>query len=188
MKKILITFLILTAFQSNLRSQDISNAYNVFGFRAPFLQSGEFVATFNGNYYSYENDYTYEYEPDRFNTSNYGYMNFYARGLLAITDKVLIYTTLYLYPKYEREGKYGDNTYKNETTSTQNTYVYPYITLIFRPKRNLELSGSLYTYNRKYGYETTYSNPDQDPYAYEYDTKYFGGNLSINYFGKLWNK
>ncbi len=189
MKKITLIVTILIIAISTLHSQELNNAYSLWGFRAPLLKSGEFIVTAGGNYSSNDYDYKYDNDPDRFNNSEYSNMNFTARGILAITDKFLINTSLYFYPKRETSNsRYGNIDYENKSTSNLQSYLYPNLTLIYKPKKNFEISGSIFSYNVEQNYETIYSNADQEPYSYNQDYRSSGGNIYVNYFGKLWNK
>jgi len=188
MKRLILVSVLSAASITNLMAQDMSSAYSVWGFSAPFLKSGEFIVTGGGSYSTTDYEYTYENDPDYYSISNYSYKNLTTRGILAITDKFLVNLSVYYYPTRENMSKYGDNDYENKSKSTQQAYINPYLTLIYRPLKNLELSGTIYGYNNEQKYEQTYSNPEQEPYAYSYDYKYSGGSISVNYFGKLWSK
>ena len=187
MKKVILFIIILLLTITCSYSQNLNNLYSPWGFSAPFLKSGEFVLSTRGYYNWNDSETFYEDEPDRYSRNESTNFYVYARGLLAVTDKFLINATLYFYPKEETSRYYsGNTTYDQESWYTRNAYFYPYFTLIFRPVKNLEFSGTFSHRSSDQRYDRIY-NDEETPYSDNtYTYNYL--NVGVNYFGKLWGK
>ena len=187
MKKTILIIVITLLTIPCLSAQNINNVFSPFGFQAPFLQGGEYILNARGYYNWSENDYSYEDGSSAYSYGESSNMYAYVRGLLALTDKVLVNTGLYFYPEWETGHQYsGSSTYDQEYWYTRTTYINPFFTLIFRPIKNLEISGYYSTYNNKQGYDRI--TDDVETHVNDNDYKYSYANVSINYFGKLWGK
>ena len=168
-------------------SQNLNNLYSPWGFSAPFLKGGEFILTTRGYYNWSDSETFYENETDRYSRNESTNFYVYTRGLLAITDKILFNTTFYFYPKWETyRSFYGNNSYDQESWNTRNAYIYPYFTLIFRPVKNLELSGTFS--HRSYDQASDRIYNDEETHLNDYTNTYNYVNVGVNYFGKLWGK
>ncbi len=187
MKKLILITIILLLFVPCIFPQDLNNVYSPYGFQAPFLKSGEFILTARGYYSWGDYEYFYEDEPDRYSNSENSNYYMYARGVLALTDKFLINSTLYIYPGMETSRSfYGNSSYDQVNWFTRKTYLYPNFSLIFRPVRNLEIAGSYSHRSYDQAYDRIYN--DEEFHNYDSTSKYTYTNISINYFGKLWGK
>ena len=170
-----------------ISAQDLNNLFSPWGFRAPFLKSGEFILSSTG-YFSWNDSETfYENNPDRYANGESSSLYIYTRGVFALTDNFLINASLYLYPEWETSRYYsGDTTYDQEYWYTSKAYLYPYFTLIYRPIKNLEISGSFSHRSYDQTYDKIYN--DEETHYYDYTYSYNYTNISINYFGRLWGK
>lgn len=187
-KKIVLASLLVLLFIPNMGyAQNVSNFFTPYGFQAPFLKSGEFVLNTSGSYSWNDSERTIEDSPDYYNRSEDASAYFRVRGLLAITNKFLFSPSFYIYPRNDNNKyNYGDTGYTREYSYDYEPYIRPSVSLIYKPVKNLEISGSYQTYNRDYTYSGTSDDVDipQQKSMYTYSN----AGISINYYGKLWDK
>ncbi len=192
MKKLILLSIILLLTVPVIYAQNLNNVYSAYGFAAPFLKSGEFILTASGNYNWGDGEYDYTDNPDSY------YLDYYSRSesantymwtrlVIAVTDKFLISSNLYIYPGMVTSRSYwGSTTYERESWSTRKFYLYPNLSLIFRPAKNLEISSYFYHYGYTYSSDRIYD--DVESHNNDRDYKYTSARVSVNYFGKLWGK
>ena len=158
-------------------AQDLSHYNTPYGFRLPMLSGGEFVVTGYGNYNKSETDRTY-YQGTSLNHYTKSF-NSSLRGVVALSDKLLIQGELLFYPGQQISRFPGfpcDYEYVE-----QDAYLSPGFTMVFRPSPVLEVYGDVMfaTADRKQYEECS-------PEAFLYDeVKYQRISFGFTYLGRF---
>jgi len=182
-RSILLTTILTLALTASVSAQDRTHAYTPYGFRLPFLEAREFVASVHYNYLTSDRSVEYVREIDnRDIEANLGVFIF--DGVVAFSDYFLFGTKLRLFPAQTVQEISTDN-YSGAALSDLGTYLSPEFTLVFRPSERLEIGGSIWLDSRTV--TTGYPHGDFDMFGLQtkLDESTTNIRIGLTYMGRL---
>ncbi len=143
-----ISFLFFFLMVTPVSSSDLYNYLVPCGFQAPLLKQGQYSLNFRTHYYKTESEYEYfEGIFHRSECSNKTY-SFSVDGIYAVTDQLILRSSLELRPEQTRSIYRRSNTTSSEDKLTSDFAVSPNFTVSFRPLNNMEFYG-IFSYDKE---------------------------------------
>jgi hypothetical protein len=168
--------------------QELSNFYTPYGFRLPYLESGEY-SIFLGTSYN-KSIQRIEYPTTDIRPENeYKNLNLSLDGLISITNKFLVKASISYYPSLTRSNNeyfYFDPMGPDILFGTKdelNGYIQHGLLFVIRPKSKIELfvDYSMYSSDIDRILDTESSNPSRN----NIENEYYSILAGINIIGKL---